>query len=240
MIVAITLALAGCASDSADNGTQVRDVFPGGGAQPPPKEAGPVEPPEAPRAVAGLSPQAQLVSQIAARNGDPNFLMVDKLRGQIFLFRNGAPVFSDPALTGASGADHFAPGTLAMSFSHPLSVNEKVTPAGRFTITIQNDKHYGTTFDITEIRGKDWGIAIHPVYLGLPYEHRLARLRSASAGDKHITFGCINIAPEAIRYLAARVPATGPTPLYILPSDESHTAAYFARDAQPGSDGTTP
>jgi hypothetical protein len=89
-------------------------------------------------------------------------------------------------------------------------------------------KEYGTLFDVKEIRGKDWGIAIHQVYLGIPSEHREARLESPSVEVKHITFGCINVAPETLQVLLRELPQASPTPLYILPEDKTKTAEYFA------------
>src|SRR5580698_10613896 len=52
-----------------------------------------------------LSDAAAWVSQIATRHGDRNFLLIDKVHGQLFRFQNGVPVFSAAALTGASLAD---------------------------------------------------------------------------------------------------------------------------------------
>ncbi len=178
--------------------------------------------------VAELSGQALFVSRIAVANGDRDFLMVDKLRGLIFLFKNGQPVFSDAALTGASTADRVPPALLAKTFSQPVDDSEKITPAGRFTVSRQYDKLYGTTFDIGEVQGKDWSLAIHPVFLGLPYEHRLERLKSPTAQDNHVTYGCINISSAAIRTLTRFLPADRTTPLYVLPLDEKLTSSFFA------------
>jgi L,D-transpeptidase catalytic domain len=184
----------------------------------------PVEPlPEPPV----LSDQEVQVSQVAERNGDHNFLMVDKNLGKIILFQDGKAIFAGPALTGASPADRLPPGVLKEKFSKLNAFDTKVTPAGRYTVSRGRDGDYGTVLDINEIRGRDWGIAIHKVYLGTPSEHRDTRLRSPNDDDKHITFGCINVTPDAIRFLLRELPAKGATPLYILPEDETRTAAFF-------------
>ena len=240
---AIMLTLSSCASGTSDIDVQRHDIFHDTGDQTRQTEVARAaatrpedirtEPtPTAPAAI-DLSPQAQKVSQIAVENGDRDFLMIDKLRGQLIFFKNGLAVFSDAALTGASTADRLSPGLLAMSFAHPLTNGEKVTPAGRFTVTRQYDKSYGITFDINEVQGKDWSLAIHPVYLGLPYEQRLVRLRSATSRDNHITFGCINVGNNAIQYLARNMPRRGRTPLYILPLDESLTSTFFSGKKSP-------
>jgi hypothetical protein len=182
---------------------------------------------EQPAAPAVLSDQEERVGQIAVENGDQIFVMVDKARGKIILFENGKPVFSSAALTGESMADRLPPGVLAERFSQLNALKDKVTPAGRYTVSRGHDDDYGTLLDINEFHGKDWGIAIHKVYLGTPSEHRDARLQSPNEEDKHITFGCINVMPTAIQCLLRELPARHVTPLYILPLDDTKTAAYF-------------
>jgi hypothetical protein len=176
---------------------------------------------------AALSHQEERVGQIAVENGDQIFVMVDKALGKIILFENGKPVFSGAALTGESTADRLPPGALAERFSQLNALKDKVTPAGRYTVSRGHDDAYGTLLDINEIHGKDWGIAIHKVYLGTPSEHRDVRLQSPNEEDRHITFGCINVTPTAIQYLLRELPARHATPLYILPLDDTKTAAYF-------------
>ena len=154
--------------------------------------------------------------------------MVDKALGRIILFENDKPVFSGSALTGESTADRLPPGALHEKFSKLTALDTKVTPAGRYTVTRGHDSDYGPLLDINEIQGKDWGIAIHQVYLGTPSERRAERLQSPNDQDKHITFGCINVTPEAIRFLMKELPRKRATPLYILPLDETSTAAYFS------------
>jgi hypothetical protein len=175
-----------------------------------------------------LSDQEESVGEIANRNGDRTFLMVDKALGRILLFENGEPVFMGRALTGESYADRMPANEMKEKFDNTKMLEDKVTPAGRFTVTRNYDPDYGPLFDIKEIHGKDWGIAIHKVYLGIPSEHRAARLASPGDDDKNITFGCINVTPEAIKVLLRELPETGPTPLYVLPRNEVETESYFA------------
>jgi len=179
--------------------------------------------------LAALSAQELSVSGIADLNGDKTFLMVDKSLGRILLFEDGKPVFMGRALTGQSTADRLPPNELKENSDKLDALQYKVTPAGRFTVTRGFDQEYGgPLFDIREIKGKDWGIAIHRVYLGIPSEHRDIRLQSPRDDDKNITFGCINVTPEAIKFLLRELPKTGATALYVLPRDETHTVTYFA------------
>ncbi len=173
-----------------------------------------------------LTPTEQQVSLVAWQNGDRKFLMVDKVRGKIILFEDGRPVFSRPALTGASMADRIPPDEWNMPWALQTNVRYKVTPAGRFTITRGHDRRLGELFDINELQGVDWTIAIHRVSLGKPSEHRDARLRSDLDEDKHITDGCIDVDPSTIVQLSRLLPRSG-MPLYILPNDENLVAALF-------------
>jgi hypothetical protein len=175
-----------------------------------------------------LSSAAERVSMIAVRNGDRNYLIVDKAHGKIILFENGRPIFSDPALTGESLADQFPPDAWTKPWSQQRGrTYYKVTPAGRFTLSRNRDPGLGDVFDINELRAKDWVIAIHRVWLGNRSEHRDDRLRSAVDQDKHITDGCVDVDQGTIAQLLRFLPGRG-MPLYILPLDESLIPRLFA------------
>lgn len=170
-----------------------------------------------------LSRAAWYVSQIAARNGDRNYLMVDKTRGELILFANGAPIFTRRALTGASLADQLPSDAMSKTYAQEYDVRYRVTPARRFTLTHGFDKTLGTTLDINEIKGKDWTIAIH----ASPSPRRGAWLRTASDWDRHVTQGCINVEADAMRELLRLLPRQGHVPLYILPTDERLISRLF-------------
>jgi hypothetical protein len=188
----------------------------------------PQTPPIPPGPPPELSLQEGLVRNIAEQNGDHDFIMVDKALGKIILFESDTAVFGGSALTGASTADRLPPQVFSEKFSKLNALDTKVTPAGRFTVKRGRDPAYGRLLDINEIHGKDWGIAIHQVYLGIPSEHRDVRLRSSNETEKHITYGCINVAPETLQFLWKVLPKNQATPLYILPEDDTKTAAYFS------------
>jgi hypothetical protein len=166
------------------------------------------------------------VSMIAMRNGDRNFLMVDKAHGKLFLFENGRLILSRAALTGESMADQFPPDAWTKTWAQQRNVRYKVTPAGRFTLTRNHDRGLGDIFDINELRGRDWIIAIHKAWLGRNYEHRDARLRSDVDLDKHITDGCVDVDPETLTQLLRLLPSQG-MPVYILPVDDNLIPALF-------------
>jgi L,D-transpeptidase catalytic domain len=176
---------------------------------------------------APMSPGAARVAQIAARYGDRDYLMVDKSWGEVFLFRDGKPVVRGSALTGANPADILKPGALNVPFSRDPKLEDKVTPAGRFTVAKEPDHTFGVTLNVNEIQGADWDIAIHKIFLGFPQEHRDTRLASSDGRVKHITFGCIDISNAAMQKILQRLPDEESTPLYIVPTDERHIAALF-------------
>lgn len=174
-----------------------------------------------------LSAAALQVSRIADRNGDQDYLMIDKVEGRIIAFEHGTPTFSGAALTGESLTDTIPPDAFSKSFSETKGLRYKVTPAGRFTVSPGFDPSYGETLDLNEVHGKDWDISIHRVWLGAPAEHRDLRLRTAAGQDKHITYGCIDVDAETMRQLLRHLPHKARVPLYILPVDEQLVATLF-------------
>ena len=76
----------------------------------------PVQAPEAYQGGPEMSAEALRVSQIAERNGDRDFLMLDKAHGQIIAFQQGRPTFSGAALTGENPSDYLAPDAFTLKF----------------------------------------------------------------------------------------------------------------------------
>jgi hypothetical protein len=177
-------------------------------------------------AAPALSQQASMVRDIANRRGDQTYLILDKARGVIVLFFNGAPVYEGAALTGQYPVDVLPPGLTERPFTTPAKLQEKVTPAGRFTLRRVVDAHYGTAFIVNEVRGPGWVFAIHRVAL-VPSEHRPERLRSSNVSDRQITNGCVNVAKETIGVLERYLTAPS-TPIYILPQNPNTTLTLFS------------
>jgi hypothetical protein len=184
--------------------------------------------PTLPSTPPALSDQESEAGLLANDRGDKTFLMVDKALGKVILFENGQAVYAGPALTGRSLADRIPKGDFTAKFDTLSSTNSKITPAGRYTVARGYDAEVGgPLFDVSEVHGKDWGIAIHQVYLGTPSEHRDKRIHSNNESDKHITFGCINVTPEALALFLHELPERGKIPLYVLPEDASQTTNYL-------------
>lgn len=131
------------------------------------------------------------------------------------------------ALTGASKIDRLPPAALKKNFSKVGTAEDKVTPAGRFTLTRSYDKEYGQVFSINEIHGPDWEIAIHQVYLGTPSERRMYRLETRRPDDNHVSHGCINVTKDTIRFLVDKLAKTKAPVLYVLPHDQTRTLEFF-------------
>jgi hypothetical protein len=174
-----------------------------------------------------LSDQGRQISRVADQRGDRTYIMVDKPFGKLIFFESGKPVYVTAALTGASKIDRVPPAALRKSFSKVGTAEDKVTPAGRFTLTRSYDKEYGQVFSINEIHGPDWEIAIHQVYLGTPSERRMDRLESRLPDDNHVSHGCINVTKDTIRFLVGKLGKTKAPVLYVLPHDRSRTLEFF-------------
>jgi len=190
-------------------------------------EAAPVSTVNPVSGAATLSPEARQVSDIAARYGDRDYLMLDKTDGQIIVFEHGTPTFHGAALTGENPVDTIPPDAFFKPFAETRGLKYKVTPAGRFTVSTGYDPAYGETLDVNEIRGKAWDIAIHRVWLGAPAEHRDTRLRTPTGQDKHITYGCIDVDGHTMSQILNRLPKGDRTPLYILPEDATLVTRLF-------------
>ncbi len=157
-----------------------------------------------------------------------NFIMIDKRLGKIIVFQDGKPVWAGAALTGESPLDSYSSAILALPESHKFTAEEKITPAGRFTVKRAGDDEEGTVLELVEVHGKGWYLALHRVWTGVPSEHRMQRLESPDATVRHITFGCINVSSETMRYLMAHLQKRERTPLYILPMDQNLTSSLVA------------
>ncbi|MGB6537684.1 MAG: L,D-transpeptidase [Xanthobacteraceae bacterium] len=186
-----------------------------------------VAPQPAPVIDVTLSAQEQQALQIATQNGDHHFIMIDKALGKIIVFEGGKPVWTGSALTGRSPLDSYTAAILALPESHKFTTEEKITPAGRFTVRRTGDSEEGTVFELVEIHGNGWYLALHHVWTGIPSEHRMQRLTSANGAEEHITFGCINVSTETMRYLLAHFAKNDRPPFYVLPLDQTLTASLL-------------
>jgi len=174
----------------------------------------------------GVSPSVRRVSLVAEEYGDRFFLVVDKVHGKIALFENGEPVFVADALTGQNTADYMPADATSKTYAQQVGVKYKVTPAGRFTVSVGFDDKYGELLDINEMQGSDWALAIHQVALRNS-QRRDQRLRSSNDDDKHITDGCVDVDLSTIRHLISVLGRRANVPIYILPMNEMLFPRFF-------------
>ena len=138
------------------------------------------------------SQAADRVIQWVTVSGDNNglpFIVIDKLDARIFVFDpQGQPLGMAPALIGITRGDDSAPGIGSRGLNK-IPVEQRTTPAGRFIAKFGPAKGHPPVLwvDYTD------AISLHPVVTANKRENRLQRIKSASAEDHRISFGCINV-----------------------------------------------
>jgi hypothetical protein len=138
------------------------------------------------------SPDAGEVANWVVRSSDNQrlpFIVIDKVQARVFVFHaDGRLQGATPALIGLAIGDHTVPGIGQRKLSS-IRPEERTTPAGRFMASLDRDIHG------VEVLWVDYdsAVSLHRVVPGTPKERRAQRLASASAADKRITYGCINV-----------------------------------------------
>jgi hypothetical protein len=138
------------------------------------------------------SPEAGEVANWVMRSGDNRnlpFIVIDKVQARVYVFNaDGRLRGATPALMGLAIGDHTVPGIGQRKLSS-IRPEERTTPAGRFMASLDRDLHG------VEVLWVDYdsAVSLHRVVPGTPKERRAQRLASASAADKRITYGCINV-----------------------------------------------
>jgi hypothetical protein len=138
------------------------------------------------------SPEAAEVANWVVRSGDNQrlpFIVIDKVQARVYVFNaDGRLRGATPALMGLAIGDHTVPGIGQRKLSS-IKPEERTTPAGRFMASLDRDIHN------VEVLWVDYdsAVSLHRVVPGTPKERRAQRLASASAADKRITYGCINV-----------------------------------------------
>ncbi|CAN5398395.1 hypothetical protein BH10PSE14_BH10PSE14_21480 [soil metagenome] len=188
------------------------------------------------------SPPARAVADwtvATADNQNLPFLIVDKVAAKLFLFdRHGTLQAATPVLVGLARGDVSPPGIGDRKLSL-ITPAERITPAGRFVA----DKGLNLAG-----RGIIWvdydaAIAIHRVTdikPGMTARDRLVRLASASARDRRISLGCINVS-EAFydKFIRPTFDASSGI-VYILPETRSLDAVFAIPGAYSGTVAQTP
>jgi hypothetical protein len=138
------------------------------------------------------SPEAGEVANWVVRSADNQnlpFIVIDKVQARVYVFNaDGRLRGATPALLGLAIGDHTVPGIGQRKLSS-IRPEERTTPAGRFMASLDRDIHG------VEVLWVDYdsAVSLHRVVPGTPKERRAQRLASASAADKRITYGCINV-----------------------------------------------
>ena len=117
------------------------------------------------------------------------YIVIDKQAANLFLFdATGKPLGNAPVLIGIATGDESSPGVGSKTLSR-IGPAERTTPAGRFLAK------YGIAAGGEKVLWVDYAdsVALHAVITTNKKERRLQRLRSPTAADHRITFGCINV-----------------------------------------------
>ena len=123
-------------------------------------------------------------------NGKRPFAIIDKLGARIFVFApDGTLLGAAPVLVGLARGDD-SPSGIGDKTLAQISPQERTTPAGRFVARF--GPAAGEHKTVLWVDYPD-AISMHPVITTNPKEHRLKRIKSASAADHRISFGCINV-----------------------------------------------
>ena len=117
------------------------------------------------------------------------FVILDKKEAKVYAFdASGKLRGASRALLGRGLGDVALPGIGAQELSG-IAPKDRVTPAGRFLSHLGIDTHKEDVLWLDY----DGGLAMHRVITTNPKERRLHRLSTASAADKRISYGCINL-----------------------------------------------
>lgn len=133
----------------------------------------------------------RLIAWVASSrdNGALPYIVIDKQAASLFLFgAKGDLLGQAPVLLGVGIGDDSSPGVGAKSLAE-IGPAERTTPAGRFVAK------FGRAFGGQRVLWVDYAnsVALHAVITTNKKEHRVERLRSPTADDNRITFGCINV-----------------------------------------------
>lgn len=158
----------------------------------------------------------------SADNHAMPFAVVDKLDAKVFVFGpSGKIIGATPALLGLGIGDDVPPTKGERDIPH-LHAWERITPAGRFTAFLDED-------DLgQEVAWVDYdhNIALHPVMIANPGEHRLERLATPSTSDNRISYGCINVPKAFFQGVVMKILKTRHAVVYVLPEKKSLRSVF--------------
>lgn len=162
-------------------------------------------------------------------NAASAFAIVDKRAAMVFVFDPQARLrASSPVLLGSARGDDSVDGIGARPIAL-VQPHERTTPAGRF-VTERGRNARGE--DVVWV---DYGaaVSIHRVLTTHPTERRLQRLASASADDRRISHGCINLPTAFFETVVRPAFAERRGIVYILPEQKSLQQVFGIDDRLP-------
>jgi len=204
-------------------------------AQPPASDAGQRDPlapiDESAKSFGAPSAEAwQVINWVLAThdNNKLPFMVIDKVAAKVFLFDSkGEKVGAAPALVGMSVGDETTPGIGDRELSN-IAPKDRKTPAGRFIAK------FGYAYGGRNVLWVDYPSAtsLHAV-MTIRKQHRLERLKSPTAEDNRITYGCINV-PKAFYDHDVKPLFKGSSGVvYILPETKSLNEVFLAMPPAP-------
>ena len=143
-------------------------------------------------------------------NQNKHFAIIDKKNARLFVFEaSGAIRGAANVLLGAARGDHTVKGVGDKQLS-AVRPQERTTPAGRFVAAVGKN---GRGEDVVWV-DYDAAVSMHRV---IKTQDRLKRIATATAKDKRVSYGCINV-PAAF-YDSVLSPAFTATEgiVYVLP-----------------------
>lgn len=146
-------------------------------------------------------------------NGPLPYLVIDKQAAVLFLFDpKGKALGTAPVLIGVAVGDESSPGVGSKVLAR-IGPAERTTPAGRFLAK------YGVAAGGENVLWVDYAdsVALHAVITSNKSERRLQRLRTPTADDNRITFGCINVPTNFYQRRVRPLFRTNGGFVYILP-----------------------
>ena len=175
-------------------------------------------------AMQSASPEVKGVAGWVIATGDNvglPFVLIDKVNAQVFVFSPAGQLQgSAPVLLGMARGDRMlAPNDAKMAQMPP---QVRITPAGRFVSRLARDSH-GKELLVLDYEAS---LSLHPVVKGTPVERRAERLKSATAQDNRVSFGCINV-PVPFYTTIVSPAFTGTKGIvYVLPETSSVSALF--------------
>jgi hypothetical protein len=188
-------------------------------AQAPEAQASDAQPGEAEQVLRPTDAATQMESWIAVThdNGGRPYVIIDKLGAMILVFDPDSQLMGmAPALVGLAHGDDHEDGIGERKMS-AITPEERITPAGRFVAA------FGWAAGGRKVLWVDYAdaIALHPVVTTNPKEHRLQRIKSQSAEDHRISFGCINVPADFYHDVVLKAFGDDGGIVYVLPDTRS-------------------